>query len=203
MALSKRKTTVAVLRGILGPYHGREDIFALMAQRSRSWVKKVSAGLIPLNEDTGRILELETGAPLSWLMGPPDEAPNWGGKPYTVESFEWHRARAKEGAPAIQSAGAPFIFALKIAAIGSSAGDRGKASLFNWRLRTFLEKCAVEFGHDDDAYALADSVLKDARNKGVNLAKIYYHDTGMEADILEDPELLKLVKTAPKKRLRR
>ena len=75
MALSQRKTTVAVLRGILGRIHGQEERFAKLAHRSRSWVKKALAGLIPLSEDTARILQHETGVSLGCLLGPADQPP--------------------------------------------------------------------------------------------------------------------------------
>src|SRR5262245_10258995 len=98
MALSQRKTTVAVLRGILGPFHGQEARFAILADRSRSWVKKASAGLMPLSERTARVLAHETGVSLEWLLGPADQpAVDSKGQRYDEKYFKWYRARAEEG----------------------------------------------------------------------------------------------------------
>jgi hypothetical protein len=52
MALSRRRTTVAALRGILGPVYGQEQRFAKLVGRSVSWVKKSRLSIIPLGEDT-------------------------------------------------------------------------------------------------------------------------------------------------------
>jgi hypothetical protein len=195
MALSKRKTTVAVLRGILGPIHGQEARFARLAKRSTSWVKKVSAGVIPLNEETARVLELETGVALDWLMGTPDAPPvNGRGKPYAFVDFEWHRAGAKAAAPRIRSIGFPFMYALKIAAIGSAAGEQGKASLFLWRLRTFLNECAQEFGFDENARSFAESELR----KVPRIAQMAFHDKGFDFADLRDRRVVRATKKSVK-----
>jgi len=195
MALSQRKTTIAVLRGILGPIHGQEDRFARLAQRSPSWVKKVSAGHIPLSEETARILNLETGIALDWLMGSP-EAPPVGaaGRPYTSADFEWHRAGAKAGEPRTRSSGFPFTLALKIAAIGSAAGDKGRAGLFLWRLQTFLDECAQEFGSDGTARAIAEAELR----KAPHLARVAFHDKGFDFTTLNDKRTIAALTKATK-----
>jgi hypothetical protein len=199
MARSQGKTTIAVLRNILGPIHGGEARFGQLAKRSRSWVKKVSAGVIPLNEETALFLELETGIALDWLMGKPDAPPvNARGEPYAHADFEWHRAGAKAGEPRIRSVGFPFSYALKIAAIGSKAGDQGKAGLFLWRLRTFLEECAHEFGFDEKARALAESILKDAAKKAPYLTQLAFSDKGFDFADLSDPRVVSAIKKAVK-----
>jgi hypothetical protein len=195
MALSQRKTTIAVLRGILGSYYGREDNFARLAQRSRSWVKKASAGHIPLSEYTARRLYLETGIALDWLMGSPDARPvNGRGDDYNAEMFEWHRAGAKAGEPRITSAGRPFSYASKIAGIGSAAGEKGKAGLFLWRLSTFLDACANEFGLDENARAIAQAELK----KAPRLATYYFYDKGFDVSVLRDKRVVRASKKAAK-----
>jgi hypothetical protein len=199
MARSQRKTTIAVLRGILGPIHGQERRFAKLAKRSPSWVKKVSAGVIPINEETARRLELETGVALNWIIGPPGAPPvNGRGKPYTKAYFEWHRAYAKAEAPLIRSGGYPFSYAPKIAAIGCAAGDQGKASLFTWRLETFLDECAQEFGFDNKAHTLALSILYDAAKKAPYLARLVFVDKGFDVADLSDPRVARAIKKAVK-----
>jgi len=195
MARSKNKTTVAVLRGILGSIHGQEARFARLAKRSVSWVKKVSAGVITLSEETARLLELETGIALDWLMGPKDApAVDGRGNPYTFPMFEWYRAAAKAGTPHIRAGGLPFYYAPKIAAIGSAAGDQGKASLFLWRLDTFLDECAQQFGFDEKAHAFAGSVLNDAAKKAPNLAELTFSDKSFDFADLSDPRVVRAIK---------
>ena len=183
MALSQRKTTIAVLRGILGPIHGQADNFARLAKRSRSWVKKVSAGA-PLTEDTARLLELETGVSLVWLMGPPDAPPvNGKGQPYTSTMSKWYRARKDAGKPWRQKAGFPFNYAPLIAAIGSAAGDKGEASLFLWRLQSFLDQCKKEFGYDGKAHTRAKYLL---HLKAPELEKLAFHDKGLDSSVVDE-----------------
>jgi hypothetical protein len=192
MARSQRKTTIAVLRGILPPYYGREDNFAKLAKHSRDWVKKVSAGKsktgkkgIRLTEGTARLLELETGISLSWLLGPPTAKPvNGRGDRYTRRDFEWHRAEMKAGRPPITNASYPLNYAPQIAAIGSAAGDKGKASIFSWRLETFLEQCAEEFGFDKEAHTNVWSILKKASKKMPLLDGILFHDAGLHPRVV-------------------
>ena len=205
MALSKFKTTIAVFRDIIGPTHGGEVRFAQLAKRSPSWVKKVSAGVIRLSEETARLLELETGVALDWLMkkkkpfGPPV---NGRGERYTKAHFEWHRAYAKAGMPLIRSGGYPFNYAPKIAAIGCAAGDQGKASLFMWRLETFLDECAKEFGFDKKAHTFAASILYDAAKKTPNLVNVAFLDKGFDLADLSDPRFARAFKKTMKARVR-
>jgi hypothetical protein len=84
------------------------------------------------------------------------------------------------------------VWATTIAAIGSAAGDQGKASLFLWRLRSFLEECANDFGFDEEAKALADREL----NKAPALKEFVFHDRGMDFSALADPEVMKAVRKA-------
>jgi hypothetical protein len=195
MARSQQKTTIAVLRGILGPIHGQEAHFAWLAKRSASWVKKVSAGVVPLREEIARLLELETGIALDWLMGKPPHGPpvSSRGEPYTLAEFELYRTYARAGTPLIGSGGVPFGYAPTIAAIGCAAGDQGKASLFTWRLKTFLDECAQEFGFDKKAHTLVLSILADAPY----LERLVFVDKASDerAD-LSDPRVIRAIKKA-------
>ena len=196
-AKNATQTTVAVLRDVLGKIPGGLVRFARLAKRSPSWVKKVSAGIVPLSQETARLLELETGVALDWLMQkkPPFGPPvNGRGKPYTLDDFKWHQAGAKAGAPRIRSIGYPFNYALKIAAIGAAAGEQGKASLFLWRLRTFLEECAEEFGVDERARSLAESELR----KAPRLTRTVFYDKGFDLDLLTDKRVIRAAKEAAK-----
>jgi hypothetical protein len=192
MARSQRKTTIAVLRGILGKFHGREDQFAKLTKHSTAWVKKVSAGITPLHEATARLLELETGISLSWLMGPPAAPPvNGQGKPYTHEYFGKYRMRMRSGELTIAALVMPLNYMPRIAAIGSAAGDMGKVSLFRWRLESFLDECAELFGFDNNAYATTRSIIERAAKKTPKLARIAIHDKTFDFRVLSDPRVMR------------
>lgn len=177
VALSQRKTTAAILRNLLGPVYGQERRFgALAGARSVSWVKKVCAGIIPMSEEAARTLRGETGISLSWLLGSPDRPPvDSKGRPYTRALFEWYHARRKEGKPLRETGFTPFAFMPKIAAIGSAAGNQGKAEIFLFRLGSFLEKCEADFGIDEEAYGVASTELAKSPLKGLVI-----HDKTMD-----------------------
>jgi hypothetical protein len=181
MAKSQRRTTIAILRGILGSAAGAEERFAKLANRSVSWVKKASAGLMPLSEETARVLQLETGISFDWLMGPADKLPvDTRGKPYRHERYEWIRARNRAGDPVSQTGFKPLAFLPDIAAIGSAAGDHGKAAIFLWRLKFFIEQQRKQFGSDARAHRFVSKLLVDnpkvsnfaIHDKGLNVAEI-------------------------------
>jgi hypothetical protein len=158
MALSQRKTTVAILRGILGPIYGQERRFAKLVGRSPSWVKKVSAGIVPLTETTGRMIEHETGAPLKWLLAPANQPPTVYGfsgepirQPYTREYFEWFRAKLKTGEPVVQSAFSIAAFLPDLVAVGVAAAQSQRAALFIWRLQSFTARLREQFGSCETA----------------------------------------------------
>jgi len=175
MALSQRKTTVAILRGVLGPIHGQEERFAKLARRSVSWVKKVSADKVPLSERTARILEHETGVSLGWLLGSPKKPiVDGAGNPYDRRNFEWHRARIKAGDHPRKTAFALFKLVPLIASIGGAAGKKGELSLFHWRLMMFLQQTAEEFGTDDSTHDVIFEELTESP-----LARVYINRDGV------------------------
>ncbi len=148
MAFSRRSTTLAVLRGILGPLHGQEARFARLLGRSVSWVKKVSSGIEPLTEKTALLAEARTGISAAWLLKRSTASPpvSPAGTPYDFAAFEQHRARPNS----LSSISFPS-FMPAVAGIASSAQRKGRASLFNYRLARFIEDCQEEFGFDKPA----------------------------------------------------
>lgn len=188
MALSKRMTTVAVLRGVLGSYHGREDKFAELAERSRSWVKKVSAGQEVLVDDAARVLELNVGISLAWLKGDPSLPPiSLTGRPFDYKFFETYRAKRRAGIyPRISIVRFTGTIS-KIAGIGAAAGRKGKASLFHWRLSEFLKKCSDDLGFDDVASRKLERSLEKANVSGMSFQDRWVNpDTG--ADVIFNEE---------------
>ena len=107
-------------------------------------MKKVSAGLSPLSEESALALEASAGISAAWLLRNDTDAPPMTatGAPYNLAAFEHHRAHAKD------SKRAPSLSGMlpSIARISAAAARHGKASLFNYRLSRFLEDCRAEFG---------------------------------------------------------
>ncbi|MEI8285489.1 MAG: hypothetical protein WCG52_10925 [bacterium] len=68
MALPQHKTCLSILRSILGPVAGGEARFAKTIGRSKSWIKKASAGIIQLSEDAAIRISHETGVSYNWLL---------------------------------------------------------------------------------------------------------------------------------------
>jgi hypothetical protein len=85
---SQQKTRLAKLRAILGP-SGSESRFPKLVGLSPSWIKKCSAGHLPMTARAASAIHDATGVDLGWLMG--DSESEWvvehGGKPYTLESY--------------------------------------------------------------------------------------------------------------------
>jgi hypothetical protein len=85
MAKLKLKTTMCVLRSILG-----EERIVYRTQRSKSWVLGVCAGYLPLTRSTAILVSLTIGVSLKWLLAgdisnPPTDSD---GNPYTLESYQ-------------------------------------------------------------------------------------------------------------------
>jgi len=130
-----------------------------------SWVKKTSAGIKPLSEETARLLAHETGVNLAWLLKndinePPTDSK---GKPYSRECFESRRAELKSGDIKVLSVVTLENVLSEIAGVGSAAGKSGKNSLFHWRYTEFVKECREEFGFDDEASAAVLQEIAAAR----------------------------------------
>lgn len=72
---SKKNTTLAVLRRALGPYEGREEVFAATVQCSVSWVKKVSAGIRSITPKAAHKIACAVGVSENWLMAANPKVP--------------------------------------------------------------------------------------------------------------------------------
>lgn len=66
MARSRNKTCLAILREKLGSW-GKEAAFAAVINRSTSWVKHASAGLIRIPRETAIQIGFKTGVCPEWL----------------------------------------------------------------------------------------------------------------------------------------
>lgn len=101
MAKSQRKTTIAILREVLGP-EGQQDIFAALVGRSRSWVRHTSSGILPLTREAAYQIAFATGVSPEWLLRgdvtrPPVTSEDC--RPYDWAAFQNHQTRKKSTFP--------------------------------------------------------------------------------------------------------
>lgn len=87
---SRKKTTLAVLRDILGPVSGSETKFAARIGLSISWLRKASAGISPLTPETAAKISTAIGVSPAWLLrgditAPPLELDDK--TPFTQQSY--------------------------------------------------------------------------------------------------------------------
>lgn len=68
MANSKNKTTFSILRKHLGKVNGNLRTLCKITGFSESFLKKVSCGIIELNERSALIISNKTGISASWLL---------------------------------------------------------------------------------------------------------------------------------------
>jgi hypothetical protein len=68
MAASKLKTNLAILREDLGEL-GKPNQFSELIGVSESWLKKASAGLIPINAKVALIIAFKTGYSSDYIQG--------------------------------------------------------------------------------------------------------------------------------------
>ena len=183
MRTSSKRTTAAVLRSIIGV---KDLEMAELLECSPATIHSVESGRLRLSEALAFRMRHETGISLAWLLAgdvkaaPVDEREN----PYTRADFDWHRAQIESRNYPTRTAMSPFVIAVEIVGIASAAGNKGRMSLFLWRLRKFLGECKEEFGFDDSARDSADAELRKTK-----LRNVLVHDEGFDFNDLRDKRL--------------
>jgi hypothetical protein len=89
--VSQQKTRLAKLRAILGP-SGSESRFPKLVGLSPSWIKKCSAGHLPMTARAASAIHDATGVDLIWLIGDnpsPIPVEDDGRTPYTLDSYNY------------------------------------------------------------------------------------------------------------------
>jgi hypothetical protein len=93
--VSLQKTRLAKLRAVLGAM-GSESRFPKLVGLSASWIKKASAGHLPMTGKAASVIHDATGVDMGWLIGDSksNEPLEHGGQPYTFESYlRWKQAK--------------------------------------------------------------------------------------------------------------
>src|SRR5439155_9824542 len=101
------------------------------------------------------------GVSFRWLLGSVNRRPVSAGtnESYTEGHFAWYRAERQNGRPVRQCAYSPYELLPHLFSVGFAAGEKGKSTLFMWRLASFIDKAREEFGSDDKAKALTECLL--------------------------------------------
>ena len=137
MALPQHKTTLSILRSVLGPA-GNEARFANKIGRSTSWLRKACCGQIPLMRNAAVLIAYETGVSLNWLLNndttkaPVDAL----GMPYTLETYALHCP---------QELGAEDRLNIAFGQLLASYRATGKRELFVLHFEAFADELAHKF----------------------------------------------------------
>ena len=154
MALPKHKTTLSVLRTILGQGPGNAACFAKKIRKSESWLTKVSCGQMPLTEDAAVHIGYETGINVRWLLnGDPTKPPlDKDSNPYTAETYASHRLALSNGNNALDAAIADEDIGIifhKLLQCYLAARIKNRGAYFAFKLENEMKNLAREFGVDD------------------------------------------------------
>lgn len=123
---SKKRSTVAVLREILGEV-GSEDGFGALTGLSLSWIKKASAKSIPMSIKAAKTISEATGVSPDWLLlGDPLSHPVEVDNTTLYTSASYERWRLKRSSISLNHAGvAAAILALIPSLVAAKEADEG------------------------------------------------------------------------------
>jgi transcriptional regulator with XRE-family HTH domain len=169
MRLSSKRTTVAVLRAMLGL---SVEEFASLIGKSAPTIRSLESGRLKLGEETARKIAKETGVSIYWLFAAdPSKQPfsedDLGVRfPYGKDIYEHVQARAAgalftppEITPAVLHA-TTVRHCLDWLPIFAAAHKAGKGDLAVFSLRRFFAEMKERFGED---YEIAREASEDSR----------------------------------------
>ncbi len=159
---SRKNTSLAVLREILGPTDGHEASFAAMIDRSVSWVKKASSEGGRVQPKVAQLISSKTGISADWLLKPtpflpPVETDNR--TPYTRESYDKWRSSGEGYIKVDPISGAPQCVAQIIGAF-ASAIQSGKSRLALDDLWKFSQAMQLRYGPPKSPHAAQDELVR-------------------------------------------
>jgi hypothetical protein len=151
MNISRKRTALAILRSLLGPVWGSEKSFSDMTGLSLSWIRKASAGAVPMTQRAAESISEATGISLEWLMNADIKAAPVGvdDSHYNMATFEkWiSKLQSKHARPTSASPSFPLQ---QILLSLYAAQKQGKSSTAFFHLRQFSELMRSQFGQDGD-----------------------------------------------------
>jgi transcriptional regulator with XRE-family HTH domain len=166
---SRRKTTVAVLRHVLGL---SVEEFAKLIGKSATTVNSLESGRLKLSEETAFKIQQETDIDLQWLLkAKPKEKPyaSWlrgdgTRQPYTKEQFEL--TQSTKGSKSYLSIDPEYYLIGALSVVGDwisvyTAAERsGRSDLAIYLMCQFLDQLVERMGKDS---AAAAAINKGAR----------------------------------------
>jgi transcriptional regulator with XRE-family HTH domain len=173
-AQSQRKTTVAILRQILGL---SVEEFACLVGKSVSSVKSLETGRLKLSEETAFTIAKETGVEMVWLLkGRPKDKPyvfdesTGEERFYTKEDYEIVQARKLQKAPHKFDPDRLILNGLGSVLgwlpIYAKAQQDGKGYLANYLMNQCLQELAERLGQDEKAVLCASKNTQLIANDG-------------------------------------
>jgi transcriptional regulator with XRE-family HTH domain len=158
--ISRQKTTVAVLRQVLGL---SVEEFGQLIGKSVSTVTKLENGLLKLSEETAFTISQETGVDMHWLMtGNPKEKPyhfdEWENRKesYQKQRFEIIQAQKIKGTKYRGEPKWRLRYAIDAVtdwfSVHNAAAENDKAELALYLMRQFLDGLVDRLGKDDEAF---------------------------------------------------
>jgi transcriptional regulator with XRE-family HTH domain len=153
MRTSTRKTTIAVLREILGI---KDFEMAEILKRTVHTIHSLESGRLKLSPELATKMFHETGISLDWLL---DEEPNappisGRGEPYTKEIFEKAQAEKiyyDQPNPVFRNTYA-LGFCARLIAILESASSHKNYHMALYKVHSALDSLQGEFGMDENLY---------------------------------------------------
>jgi len=149
---SRQKTTVAVLRTILGSITGNEQTFAALVEMSAPWVNKVSSGALKLTPKTAQKVSQTTGVSAEWLLQgdpatPPVECDNK--TRYTRQSYDRHVETTFNPSKNSEQLGIAVMMASTVKSLQRSL-ETGKISTAKNDLWEFTQMLKGKYGMTGD-----------------------------------------------------
>ncbi len=172
---SKRRTTVAVLRQILGI---SVEEFAKLIGKSAATVNSLETGRLKLSEETAFKIQEQTGVEMEWLLNAgPREKPyvlSFEGperrKPYTKELFEQIQSSKGRKSYYLEDPKHHLIPAISIVSdwlsVYTKAEQNGRGDLATYLMCQFLDQLVERMGGNDDLFLRLNKNAKIVANDG-------------------------------------
>ena len=159
--VSQQKTRLAKLRALLGSM-GSESRFPELVGLSASWIKKASAGNLPMTSKAAAAIFEATGISLLWLMGEGEDEPvqEDGRTPYTLDSFnKWKWSRRDEESP--MNTFHNTLAVARIFQVLAAVSQTKRESVAACELWEFVQSFEKNNGLNTDAYDYCAGMLRE------------------------------------------
>lgn len=158
--VSLQKTRLAKLRHILGTM-GSESVFPKIVGLSASWIKKASAGGLPMTAKAASSIHDATGIDLVWLMGGGPDVPVEadGLTPYGIASYhkwKWTTDLNEGDYPRLYN---PISLRMILRALANVSAGR-KQTAASCELFEFAQKFKTAYGQAESSGKYASDMLK-------------------------------------------